>query len=47
MMPKSAQWPTNADSTTATSIIHGIGPQKYDRNFSRGLTGFSGSSLYP
>jgi hypothetical protein len=28
MMKKSGQWPTTADSTTATSIIQGIGPQK-------------------
>jgi len=28
MMKKSGQWRTTADSTTATSIIQGIGPQK-------------------
>jgi hypothetical protein len=28
MMKKSGQWRTTAESTTATSIIHGIGPQK-------------------
>ena len=29
MMKKSAQCPSAADRTTAASIIHGIGPQKY------------------
>ncbi len=28
MMMKSGQWPKTPDRTTATSIIHGIGPQK-------------------
>ncbi len=28
MMMKSGQCPSAADRTTATSIIHGIGPQK-------------------
>ena len=28
MMKKSGQWPTTPDKMTATSIIHGMGPQK-------------------
>ncbi len=45
IMMKSSQWPTTADRIIAASIIQGIGPQKYERNFSSRLTFFSGSSL--
>ena len=33
MMTKSAQCRTTAESTAAASIIHGIGPQKWDEQF--------------
>ncbi len=47
MMPKSGQCRATAESTTAASIIHGIGPQKYVRNFSSGLVFFSSISFGP
>src|SRR5664279_2640661 len=47
MMKKSAQCPTAPDKITATSIIHGIGPQKYDRNFSNGFVLCSTISFGP
>ena len=46
-MKKSGQCWTMPDSTTATSIIHGIGPQKYLRNFSKALLFFSSISFGP
>ena len=45
MTPKSAQCRTTAERTAATSIIHGIGPQKYERSFRIGLTRSSTISL--
>ena len=47
MMKKSGQCRTRPDSTTATSIIHGIGPQKYVRNLRIALVFFSAISLGP
>ena len=47
IMRKSGQCRTAADRTTATSIIHGIGPQKYFRNIRYILVFFSGISLGP
>jgi len=47
MMPKSSQWWTTADRVAATSIIQGIGPQKYERNLRRGFVLSSGISLQP
>jgi hypothetical protein len=47
IMKKSGQWRTTAERTTATSIIQGIGPQKYPRNFSSALVFFSAISLGP
>ena len=47
MMKKSGQWRTTPESTTATSIIQGIGPQKYLRNLSSALVFFSAISLGP
>ena len=35
------------DRISATSIIQGIGPQKYERNVRMGLRGCSGSSFRP
>ena len=46
-MPKSSQFRTIAERITAASIIHGIGPQKYVRNFRNGLAFFSSISLGP
>ena len=45
MITKSAQSFTNSESTAAASIIQGIGPQKYERKRSSGLSAFSTSSL--
>jgi hypothetical protein len=45
MMTRSDQWRSTPERTAATSIIHGIGPQKYERNLRIGLSFFSGSSL--
>ena len=36
-----------ADMTTAASIIHGMGPQKYPKNLTTELTFFAGISLGP
>ena len=36
-----------ADKTTAISIIHGIGPQKYVRNFNNALVWCSSISFGP
>ncbi len=47
MMKKSGQCRTTPDRTTATSITQGIGPQKYIRNFRRGLVFFSTISFGP
>jgi hypothetical protein len=47
IMKKSGQWRTTAERTTATSIIQGIGPQKYPRNFSSALVFFYAISLGP
>src|SRR5664279_1361052 len=47
MMKKSGQWPTAPERITATSIIHGIGPQKYDRNFRNALVWCSAISFGP
>ena len=47
MMKKSGQCRAAADRITAASIIHGIGPQKYVRNFRNGLTFFSSISFGP
>jgi hypothetical protein len=47
MMPKSGQWRATADRTTAASIIQGMGPQKYVRNFSSALVFFSSISFGP
>ena len=47
MMKKSGQCRTTADRTTAASIIQGIGPQKYERNFRNSLVFFSSISLGP
>src|ERR1700691_1379954 len=47
IMKKSGQCRTTPDRITATSIIHGIGPQKYERNFSNRLVFFSSISLGP
>src|SRR5665648_1151228 len=47
MMKKSAQCWTAPDRITATSIIHGIGPQKYPRNFSSGFVLYSTISFGP
>lgn len=47
MMKKSGQCCTTPDSTTATSIIQGIGPQKYLRNLSSALVFFSSISFAP
>ncbi len=47
MMKKSGQCRTTPDSTTATSIIQGIGPQKYKRNFRSELVFFSSISFGP
>ncbi len=47
MMKKSGQCRSTPDRITAASIIHGIGPQKYVRNFRSGLAFFSSISLGP
>ena len=47
MMKKSGQCRTTPDSTTATSIIQGIGPQKYMRNLRKALVFFSSISFGP
>ena len=47
MMKKSGQCRTTPDRTTATSIIQGIGPQKYERNFRSALVFFSAISFGP
>ena len=47
MMKKSGQCRSTADRITATSIIHGIGPQKYARNCRNGRVFFSSSSFGP
>ena len=47
MMMKSGQCRTMPERTTATSIIQGIGPQKYIRNLSSGLVFFSSISFGP
>ena len=47
MTTKSAQCLTTRERAAAISIIHGMGPQKYPRNFRRGLTFFSSSALGP
>jgi hypothetical protein len=47
MMKKSGQYRTTPDRITATSIIHGMGPQKQPRNFRNGLVFFSSISLGP
>ena len=46
-MARSVQWRTTADRIAAVSIIHGIGPQKYERNFRTGLCGSCGSWFGP
>src|SRR5665648_1185283 len=47
MMKKSGQCPTAPERMTATSIIQGIGPQKYSRNFSSGFVLCSAISFGP
>ena len=47
IMKKSGQCFTTPDRITATSIIQGIGPQKYERNFSSAFVFFTGSSFGP
>ena len=47
MMKKSGQCRAAADRITAPSIIHGIGPQKYVRNFRNALGFFSSISFGP
>jgi len=47
MMKKSGQCRSTPDRITAASIIQGIGPQKYVRNFRSGLAFFSSISLGP
>lgn len=46
MIPKPSQRPA-ADKTAATSIIHGIGLQRYERNSTAGVVVSSCSSLGP
>ena len=46
-MKKSGQCRTTPERITATSIIQGMGPQKYDRNFNHRLVFFSLISLGP
>jgi len=47
MMKKLGQWRTTPKRITAASIIQGIGPQKYDRNFRIALVFFSGILFGP
>ena len=47
MTARSAQWPSAADSAAATSIIHGIGPQKKRASRSATLTLCSASAFSP
>ena len=47
MMKKSIQCRTTPDKITAASIIQGIGPQKYVRNFRISFVFFSAISLGP
>src|SRR5271154_2730121 len=47
MIPKSGQCWAAADRITAASIIQGIGPQKYERNFRISLVFFSAISFGP
>src|SRR5579862_5358656 len=47
MMKKSGQCLTIPDRITAASIIQGMGPQKYVRNFQNALVVFSAISFGP
>ncbi len=47
MMKKSGQCPSAPDRITATSIIHGMGPQKYVRNLRNELVFSSSISFGP
>ncbi len=47
MMARSSQWRTTAESSAATSIIHGIGPQKKRASRESGLTWLSARTFSP